>query len=427
MDWRPSRTDVAVITAMVDLSSTAMTHMFRPAKTGTILQRDGAAAALFGDYTLRSAYQAVVSPALLRTVGMEAQLRVDRDGVAVPLGQFMAGLSPLERTHIDRLAFSLQCLNIPQTLQGNEWVFLPIRAEAIRQELGSAQQALVQLNGLNVDSSRLVLEVTDNPGLSEANLTDFVREYRALGFRIAINHFGAGGSNFDRVLAIQPDMVRLDSRLIVNTSASPRARRLFPHMVALLRETATLVVVTGIATEDQAKLAVNADAELVQGDWFAPADRQLPLAASIRGRAEQLMNLANSSPARSEIRMRGRFMAVWNAYREGRRPEDIVLDIPEPEVTRVYCIDARGYQIGDTALTAHARGRGADHPLSDARGACWARRQYFRNAIEQPGRVQISRPYLSLTEQRLCMTYSCVVTGSGPNQIVLCMDAVAEE
>lgn len=86
-------------------------------------------------------------------------------------------------------------------------------------------------------------------------------------------------------------------------------------------------------------------------------------------------------------------------------------------------IDSQGYQIGDTELTPHAL-RGRQHPLSDSRGACWARRQYFRNAMEQPGRVQISRPYLSLTEQRLCMTFSCVVMRPGLGQVVLCMDAL---
>jgi len=404
-----------------------MTQMFRPAQAGTILHRDGAAIGQLGSYMLRSVYQPVISPALLRIVGMEAQLRVERDGLAVAPATFMASLNPGERAGVDRLVFSLHCLNAPPTPLDSEWVFLPVRAETIHQEWSSAPEAVVQLHGLNVDASRLVLEVTDNAGLSERNLADFVREYRAAGFRIAINHFGVGGSNFDRLLAIQPDMVKLDSHLIVNTGMSARARRLFPHMVALLRETATLVVVTGIATEEQAQLAVNADAELLQGDWFARPDRRLPAPADIRQRAEQLMNLANSSPPRSEIRMRGRFMAVWNAYREGRTLEDIVRDIAEPEITRVYCIDARGYQIGDTAMTSQSRHRSASHPLSDARGACWARRQYFRNAIEQPGRVQISRPYLSLTEQRLCMTYSCVVTGSGPNQIVLCMDAVVVE
>ncbi|MDF3030924.1 MAG: hypothetical protein K0R03_1482, partial [Moraxellaceae bacterium] len=46
------------------------------------------------------------------------------------------------------------------------------------------------------------------------------------------------------------------------------------------------------------------------------------------------------------------------------------------------------------------------------------------NAMEQPGRVQITRPYLSLTEQRLCITFSCMVMQPGLGQVILCMDAL---
>jgi hypothetical protein len=289
--------------------------------------------------------------------------------------------------------------------------------------LFSPEEVLRALNGMNVSSERLVLEVADSASLNDEQLQDFVNRYRDAGFRIALDDFGAGASNFDRVLALRPDIVRLDPSLVQNAENSSRAARLFPHRVSLLREAGSLVLVDGISSERQAHIAVDADAELLQGDWFAHADPALPAADVIREKAARLISAGKASPDRIELRMRSRFMAVWNAFRDGKALENIVTEIPDAEVTRVYAIDSKGYQIGDTALTAHAlRGRG--HPLSDARGACWARRQYFRNAVEQPGRVQISRPYLSLTEQRLCTTFSCVVMRPGLGQVVLCMDAL---
>lgn len=378
---------------------------------------------VLGDLELQSSYQVIISPALLRSVGMEAQLLVQRAGTPESLASVLARLPDKDMADLDRLALTVHARNAPATPYGNEWLFLPIHPQTIRQRLFAPEKVLSELAALNVSPERIVLEITGSATLGDAELEEFVSSYRECGFRIAIDDFGAGASNYDRILSLRPNIVRLDPSLIQNAEHTVRAARLFPHMVSLLRESGSLVLVDGITSETQARIAVDADAELLQGDWFAPAAGALPSADAIREKSALLMGAGKLVPDRTELRMRSRFMAVWNGYRDGRELDDIVSDIPDAEITRVYVIDNSGYQIGDTALTPHAmRGRG--HPLSDARGACWARRQYFRNAVEQPGRVQITRPYLSLTEQRLCVTFSCVVMRPGLGQVVLCMDAL---
>ena len=45
-------------------------------------------------------------------------------------------------------------------------------------------------------------------------------------------------------------------------------------------------------------------------------------------------------------------------------------------------------------------------PLGSAAGANWMHRHYFRRAIANPNRTQVSRPYLSLTDPQMCVTLS---------------------
>lgn len=400
-----------------------MNQPFRLQPRGYLREEDTTSIGVLGDIELKSLYQAVISPALQRVVGLEAQLLVRRGGRLELSESIATRLSDRETADMDRLALAVHARNAPEAASRNEWLFLPVHPETVRHRLFSPEEALRELTALDVSATRVVLEIAESARLSDVEMEDFVTAFRECGFRIAIDDFGAGASNYDRVLALCPDIVRLDPALIHNADASPRAARLFPHVVSLLRESGSLVLVDGIATETQARIAIDADAELLQGDWFAAAGSTAPDAMAVKQKAAQLMGSSKAVPDRIELRLRSRFMAVWNAYRDGKPLDAIVGEIGDAEVTRVYVIDSQGYQIGDTALTAQALG-GRHHPLSDARGACWARRQYFRNAIEQPGRVQITRPYLSLTEQRLCVTFSCVVMRPGLGQVVLCMDAL---
>lgn len=398
---------------------------FRLLPRGYLHETGSTVTGRLGDLEFGSRYQPVVSPALLRVVGVAASISMARDGNTLAPRDLFPTLDSRTTADIDRLALALHARNATLADAGT-WIFLPVHSQTIRQRLFTAAEAQAQLSALDIDTGRIVLEIDDTSVLTDREIDSFVQEYREAGFRIALDDFGAGSSNFGRVLALHPDIVRLAPSLIQDTTTSARAARLFPHMVTLLRESGSLVLVNGIRSEGEAQRAIDADAELLQGEWFGAPGNTLPAPATVRAQAESLMKTGKMAADRRELRLRSRFMAVWNAFRDGSELAEIVQQITETEITRAYVIDNNGFQIGDTVLTPHAL-QGRVHPLSDARGACWARRQYFRNAVEQPGRVQITRPYLSLTEQRLCITFSCVVMRPGLGQVVLCMDALLDE
>lgn len=57
-----------------------------------------------------------------------------------------------------------------------------------------------------------MFEITELGGDSQ-RLAEVVARYRQAGARIAIDDFGAGYSQLDRVLALRPDILKLDMRL----------------------------------------------------------------------------------------------------------------------------------------------------------------------------------------------------------------------
>ncbi|OGT24971.1 MAG: hypothetical protein A3K00_00775 [Gallionellales bacterium RIFOXYD2_FULL_52_7] len=93
-----------------------------------------------------------------------------------------------------------------------------------------------------------------------------------------------------------------------------------------------------------------------------------------------------------------------------------------PNVMRVYFLDEAGYQIGDNIQKPQSEYIDPRYkPLAEAAEANWSRRYYFRQAVLNPGEIQITRPYRSLTGKSQCITISALVhTPCG--MLVACLD-----
>lgn len=76
-----------------------------------------------------------------------------------------------------------------------------------------------------------------------------------LGCLLAIDDFGAGHSNFDRILQLNPGIVTLDRRFARQIENNLRARRLLPLIVALLHEASAFVLLEGLELHTQAMIA----------------------------------------------------------------------------------------------------------------------------------------------------------------------------
>ncbi len=91
---------------------------------------------------------------------------------------------------------------------------------------------------------------------------------RQMGFLIALDDFGAGHSNFDRVWSIKPDIVKLDRSLVAGLAQDRSRQRVVAQMVSLLHECGSLVLMEGVETHDEALVALESDVDFVQGYYF---------------------------------------------------------------------------------------------------------------------------------------------------------------
>ena len=60
-------------------------------------------------------------------------------------------------------------------------------------------------------------------------------------------------------------------------------------------------------------------------------------------------------------------------------------------------------------------------PMRPTAGTNWQNKPYFRRAVASPGAIQVTRPYLSVTGPKLCVTLSIAYTARGTLEVV-CAD-----
>lgn len=394
--------------------------------------RDGQTVGYFRDVQVYSAFQPVYSISHRRAVGYEGLMRVqDAQGRPVsPMDAFQLSQGEEETIFLDRLCRNIHLRNFKAGADNTSWLFLNINPHTVirGRHYGSYFSDLLQ--EYDFPAHRIVVEILEDGIQDEGLLAAAVGYYKELGCLVAIDDFGAGHSNFDRIWRISPDIVKLDRSMIAQAAHNQTVRRVLPNLVTLIHESGSLTLMEGVETETEALIAMDSGIDFVQGYYFArPAPRINPP----RGQEDAFTELCAKFRimSQSEAARRNQELTTYVSSFEGaaRQIADgatmeaacrTFLDLPRAE--RCYLLDSQGRQAGGnvTAPQRHICSNPRFRPLADAEGAIWSRRPYFRRALERPGVTQITRPYLSIMGANLCITMSVTVKIGGQTNLLCC-------
>lgn len=386
----------------------------------------------YGSLTLFSAFEPIFSVSHMRAAGYEAKLRAhdELNQSVSPLEVFGQAARLGDLLELDRLSQSLHLANFRGLQQDQGWLFLNIHPAAIA-DFRHGAALIDELKRLEISPQRIVLQVLEQPNTDPRRVLEAVQLFRRHGFLIALDDFGAGHSNIDRVWKVQPDIVKLDRSMVFQATQQPHVARILPGLVSLLHESGRLVLVEGIASEQEALIAIEANVDFVQGHYFArPSVSPADPVASYQC-FDALIDLYRTRTEARERNETEELAPYLEAVAEGARHLAAGQDLAQacadflslPDAARCFVLDDRGRQTGDNILPMRPLRPRARRfmPLMNSQGARWDRRPYFRRAIADTGEVQTTRPYLSINEAHLCVTLSIAFTT--PNGLrVLCAD-----
>lgn len=384
----------------------------------------------FQGLQLESRFQPIVSLAHRRVIGYEALLRgYTQDGVSVPALEIFGSVAHgNEAVRLDRVCRALHVRNFHKALDRDVWLFLNISPSAIHDGPSTGDFFASLLRDHGIEPGRIVVEILESAIGSEDTLARAVDYYRSMGCLIAVDDFGIGSSNLERIWRIRPEIVKLDRSMTVAATQNKRLRRLMENVVSLLHEAGSLVLLEGIENAEDALIAMESDADFIQGHFLSfptPKPEMHDVCHGLEPLCHGFREAARAHYDRENRLLemhRVQFQQAVELLRSGADMDRACCTLRNaPDVRRCYLLSADGTQVGSNVeMCADSDPRYA--PIADARGASWFRRSYFRRAISNVGVLQQTRPYLSLTGARMCITLSIAFQSRGGALQVLCCD-----
>ena len=397
---------------------------------------DGAFIAPYQDYQLGSQFQPIVSLTHARVIGHEGLMRVhDADAKAVAPHKL---LHLIEHDHdqlmvLDRLARLVHLANAANVKEG--WLFINMHPQVFAAARDTGPQGLLidACREFSIDASHVVIEILEHAIHDESRFADAIALIREHNFLVALDDFGAGHSNFDRVWKLSPDIVKLDRVFATGAENDARIRRLLPRIVALLHESGVFVLLEGIETHTQAMVALDANIDFAQGDYFGRPDNTPRAIRSLVETAAQLWQNYDSEIVEQQRLTESTLLPyklamsrAANMLAERETLEDACRDfLALPNVEFCGLLDSGGRQIGNNLHDLVASKFTRFIPNSNLGGARWGRRPYFRSAIANIGTPQATDPYLSALTGHVCITVSLAFM-SNQGVRVICGDIVWE-
>lgn len=225
--------------------------------------RDGAGF----DLPITMAFQPMVNVRTRRVFAYEALVR---GAAGEGAGQILQQVSDENRYSFDQTcrvkAVELAAdLGVGQAGENLSINFLP---NAVYEPRACIRATLETALRCNFPLHQIIFEFTEAEKLDTQHLLNILTAYRAMGFKTAIDDFGAGYAGLGLLSKFQPDLVKIDMALVCNIDVDPVKRTIVKATLRMLADLGIAALCEGVETQAEYEVLEDLGVELMQGYLF---------------------------------------------------------------------------------------------------------------------------------------------------------------
>ncbi|MEB7504984.1 EAL domain-containing protein [Arthrobacter koreensis] len=238
---------------------------------------DGCSTAAQLDFDFSMAFQPIYDAVERRVWGYEALVRGTNGEGAY---EVLSKVSPEQLYRFDQDCRTKAIELASRLFPAGEELKLSINflPKAVYEPAACLRATLRAAREFRFPMSSIMFEFTENEEVRDTgHLTNIITEYRRHGFTTALDDFGAGYAGLGLLADFQPDLIKIDMKLIRGIDTSPARRAVVDGILAIAGELEITVLAEGIESEEEFLVLQEAGIRLFQGYWFAqPAFEELP-------------------------------------------------------------------------------------------------------------------------------------------------------
>lgn len=140
---------------------------------------------------------------------------------------------------------------------------IDIEKESVRNEIYALLQKYKE------SAHRVVFELLEDEDVKDfQQIKDFICKIKSYGVKIAIDDFGSGYSNYERLLDYQPDIIKIDGSLVKNIVTSEFSVSVVTSIVSFAKAQKMEVVAEYVENEEIYLLLLELGVDFFQGYYF---------------------------------------------------------------------------------------------------------------------------------------------------------------
>ena len=145
-------------------------------------------------------------------------------------------------------------------------LFISVDMAVIEKHVGSGF-IFDLVSKFKIDPQNVVLEIFENNISDTDTLKQFINSYRSKGFLVALA-IGSGFANLDKISHVEPDIIKISEAITKDIAEDFYKQEIFKSLVNLSKKISAMVIADGINIEEQAILAMELGADMLQGNFL---------------------------------------------------------------------------------------------------------------------------------------------------------------